>query len=119
MLELVDGEQLDKFIAKNGGAIPPETERKLQKLFQEAAEINRRSAIKLDISADNIFIRADGEVVLVDFGPIRPEDIFAADYETARTRWLTAGAARLPATPTVPAPQSCGMRALNKLLSEP
>lgn len=119
VLELVDGEQLDKFIAKNGGNIPLETEVKLKKLFEEAAEINRRSAIKLDISADNIFIRSkDGAVVLVDFGPIRPEDIFAPDYNTARTRWITAGAARMPYVPSVPA-QDCGIRALEKLISQP
>ncbi len=119
VLELVEGEQLDKFIARNSGVIPLATEIKLQKLFDEAAEINRRSAIKLDISADNIFIRAkDGAVVLVDFGPIRPEDIFAADFNTARARWISAANARIPAA-SVPVSQSCGIRALNKLLSQP
>ena len=123
-LELVKGDSLDKYIAKRGGTIPPEIEERLRQLYSEAALLNERSAIKLDISADNIFIReSDGAAVLVDFGPIRPSNTFAASYDVARARWLTAAAARPPAVPATPAAttvkDACELRAMANLLSRP
>ncbi len=118
-LELVRGDSLDKYIANHGGTIPPEIEARLQSLYSEAARLNETSAIKLDISADNIFIReSDGAAVLVDFGPIRPSNTFASSYDVARARWITAAAARVPAT--VPGTRdTCELRALANLLSRP
>ncbi len=118
-LELVRGESLDKYIARSGGNIPPEIEERLRTLYAEAAKLNARSAIKLDISADNIFIReSDGAAVLVDFGPIRPSNIFAGSYEIARARWMTAaGVVAVPVL--IPVSSDCDMRALESLLSRP
>lgn len=118
-LELVRGDSLDKYISKHGGTIPPEIEERLRQLYSEAALLNERSAIKLDISADNIFIReSDGAAVLVDFGPIRPSNTFASSYDVARARWITAAAARVPPRPGVPSTVNdpCELRALANLL---
>ncbi len=118
-LELVQGDSLDKYIANRGGNIPPEIEERLRNLYAEAARLNERSVIKLDISADNIFIRAsDGAAVLVDFGPIPPSNSFAASYDAARARWITAAAARAVPVPVLPQ-SDCDMRALESLLARP
>jgi hypothetical protein len=96
-LELVKGERLDNYIALNGGKIPPTIDANLRKFHAEAARLNATSDIKLDISADNIFIRADGQPVLVDFGPTQPYQRFASDYKVASARWLEAGELKMKA----------------------
>jgi predicted Ser/Thr protein kinase len=88
LIDLVDGISLDKYISLQGGLIPTPLEKKLKAFYEEAYRLNDRSAIKLDISGDNIFVKSNGEVVLVDFGPTRPEREFANSYEEARNRWL-------------------------------
>lgn len=91
-LEMIKGKRLDEYIAEHGGKIPPEIDERLKKFHAEAERLNATSDIKLDISADNIFIR-DGKPVLVDFGPTQPYQRFASHYEIARARWVEAGQA--------------------------
>lgn len=93
-IELVKGKSLDKLIADNGGKLTQELEEKLRNFHSEASKVHKVSAINLDISADNIFIReSDGKAVLVDFGPIPPDHHFTTDFNEAKVRWENAGRA--------------------------
>lgn len=96
LLEMVKGKQLDKWIAERGGHISFEMEERLRSFYKDAHKLNQTSAVKLDISGDNIFVsEKDGRLVLVDFGPLPAEQTFAKDFEAARANWMSA-ARRLP-----------------------
>lgn len=85
--EFVDGKSLEKIIKENGGEIPLDLRSNLQKLYAEADRFRRSSGVNLDISVDNILVRNNGEVVLVDPGPTRRDSIFPMSFDEVETLW--------------------------------
>lgn len=81
--ELVNGLSLDK--TPNPGTLPKE----VRDMYDEALRLKNSSGIKLDLSADNIFLR-DGQPVLVDFDPIPESNVFPENYSTFERRILRA-----------------------------
>lgn len=100
-LEFIKGESLEKYIASHGGQIPKDMNEKLKKFHSETVRLNLTSNIKMDISAENIFINAAGNPVMVDFGPTQPYRRFDSDYEIAKARWVGAGKAILKNDPSM------------------
>ncbi len=85
--EFIDGNSLEKVLKENGGEIPAYLRSNLKALYTEADRFRRSSGVNLDISVDNIFVRKNGEVVLVDPGPTRRDSIFPGSFEEVETVW--------------------------------
>lgn len=84
----VEGTQLDKYLAENMGNIPPKLDQELRKFYDEASRIQRQNGHVLDINTQNIFVKKDGSLVLVDFGPLSPSKHIAPTYEDIRRLWV-------------------------------
>lgn len=71
VMEYVEGITIGEYVKKNG-VIPAETAmRKILPLLESLEHIHRNGMAHLDISPDNIMIRPDGSLKLIDFGASR------------------------------------------------
>lgn len=87
--EFVEGETVEAVILKNDGVIPPNLRQGLLNIFNEAKRLRENAGFILDISADNILVKANGELVLVDTGPIRQDSWFANDFSEMEKKWIS------------------------------
>ena len=65
--EWVDGESLDH-VLRHGTLAPAELARVGAAIADAVHDLHRQDAIHLDLKPDNIVLREDGEVALIDFG---------------------------------------------------
>ncbi len=72
VMEYVDGDPLDKYMAQRGGRLSvDEANRLLLPLMESLEKVHARGIIHRDIAPDNILITKDGEAKLIDFGAAR------------------------------------------------
>lgn len=70
-MELVDGERLDHWLARNGPPAPAEAARMAVQVADALAAIHREGLIHGDVKPANLMRRHDGRIVLLDFGLAR------------------------------------------------
>ena len=72
VMEYVDGDALDKYMARKGGRLTPEeADRLLLPVMQSLAKVHAKGIIHRDIAPDNILITKRGLAKLIDFGAAR------------------------------------------------
>ncbi len=71
-MEYIDGITLQEYIRRRGGQVPAqETLSLLRPIIRTMAQVHRSGMIHRDISPDNIMVRPDGVVKILDFGTAR------------------------------------------------
>jgi len=71
VMELIEGEPLDKVLARIGKIPPPSLPPLLQSLLRGLEAVHRAGYLHRDIKPGNVLVRPNGEPVLVDFGAAR------------------------------------------------
>jgi len=71
VMELIEGEPLDKLLARIGKIPPPSLPPLLQQLLRGLEAVHRAGYLHRDIKPGNVLVRPSGEPVLVDFGAAR------------------------------------------------
>ncbi len=78
IMEYVDGITLQSHIRNRGRALEPEeTFTILRPILQTMAQVHENGMIHRDISPDNIMLKTDGTVKILDFGTARAMDLEA------------------------------------------
>ncbi len=75
VMEYLDGETLDRRIARNGTMDWTEISSLMTPVMNALGKIHERGLIHRDISPDNIFLTNSGEVKLLDFGSARYDSL--------------------------------------------
>ncbi len=71
-MEYVNGVTLSEYLESNGGAVSvEEAKRLLLPVMKTLSQIHSQGIIHRDIAPDNIMVKPDGSVVLIDFGAAR------------------------------------------------
>ncbi|HEX7640069.1 MAG TPA: protein kinase, partial [Burkholderiaceae bacterium] len=81
VMELVDGEPIDAYVARRGLSID-ERVRLFRSVCQVVHYAHQKRVVHRDLKADNILVRHDGVVKLVDFGIAKRIDPAAAEPPT-------------------------------------
>jgi len=68
VMELLDGEDLRRAIARHGGLSMPEKVRVLREMSDGLHHAHRRGIVHGDIKPSNIMLLADGRIKILDFG---------------------------------------------------
>ena len=71
IMEYVDGETLKEYLKENGKMEPEDVLKVMKPVMKALEQMHRTGMIHRDISPDNIMIRRDGQVKLIDFGATR------------------------------------------------
>lgn len=71
IMEYVDGETLKEYLKENGKMEPEDVLKVMKPVMKALEQMHRTGMIHRDISPDNIMIRRDGQVKLIDFGAAR------------------------------------------------
>jgi serine/threonine protein kinase len=72
VMEYLDGQTLQAYLEQRGGRLPwEEALRLLTPVFSTLAQIHATGLLHRDISPDNIYLTAGGQVKLLDFGAAR------------------------------------------------
>lgn len=71
VMEYVDGISAKAWVKKNGPIPADMVLRMMKRPIQALSEVHKKQLVHRDISADNILIRPDGKVTLIDFGAAR------------------------------------------------
>lgn len=71
IMEYVDGETLKEYLKENGKMEPEDVLKVMKPVMKALEQMHRTGMIHRDISLDNIMIRRDGQVKLIDFGATR------------------------------------------------
>lgn len=69
LMEYLDGSDLKDILRSNGGSLPWDfLQPVMEKVVSALATVHRDKIYHCDISPDNIFVRNDGNAILIDFG---------------------------------------------------
>lgn len=72
VMDFVEGETLKSYAARNGGRLPAaEVLSLFRPLMKTLAHVHDNNLLHRDISPDNIMVRSDGTLALLDFGAAR------------------------------------------------
>ena len=71
IMEYVDGETLKEYLKENEKMEPEDVLKVMKPVMKALEQMHRTGMIHRDISPDNIMIRRDGQVKLIDFGAAR------------------------------------------------
>ncbi len=72
VMNYIEGKNLDAYIKEHGGRITVEdAQRILVPVMDALAAVHRQGIIHRDVTPDNIYIRKDGSIILIDFGAAR------------------------------------------------
>ena len=71
IMEYVDGETLKEYLKEKGKMEPEDVLKVMKPVMKALEQMHRTGMIHRDISPDNIMIRRDGQVKLIDFGAAR------------------------------------------------
>lgn len=71
IMEYVDGEILKEYLKENEKMEPEDVLKVMKPVMKALEQMHRTGMIHRDISPDNIMIRRDGQVKLIDFGAAR------------------------------------------------
>lgn len=82
----VGGESLGEYISRRKGVIEPEIEKQLRNAVEDMVKLSKTTNIKLDLSVDNLKIW-NGNVYLIDAGPIPPDVKHPMSYEEFTKTW--------------------------------
>ena len=78
--EFIDGEELEKELRRRGPLTEPETLHLLAEILEALEVVHRQGIIHRDIKPSNLMRRkADGKIVLIDFGAVKEAATMAAD----------------------------------------
>ena len=88
IMEYVDGETLKEYLKENGKMEPEDVLKVMKPVMKALEQMHRTGMIHRDISPDNIMIRRDGQVKLIDFGATR---VAQEEYEKSLTVMLKRG----------------------------
>ncbi|MEM9535967.1 MAG: serine/threonine-protein kinase [Cyanobacteria bacterium P01_A01_bin.3] len=78
--EFIDGEELEKELRRRGQLTEPETLQLLGEILEALEVVHRQGIIHRDIKPSNLMRRrADGKIVLIDFGAVKEAATMAAD----------------------------------------
>ncbi|HWM93985.1 MAG TPA: serine/threonine-protein kinase [Thermoanaerobaculia bacterium] len=90
VMELVEGEPIDRFCGRHGVSID-ERLRLFVRVARAVAHAHRNLVVHRDIKPSNVLVGEDGAVKLLDFGIAMPVDPDASAAVPTRTlaRWLT------------------------------
>lgn len=73
VMEYADGQTLKSYINSKGGRLSAaETLEMIEPVFESLTGVHAHNLIHRDISPDNIIVRPNGSLVLLDFGAARP-----------------------------------------------
>ena len=68
VMEYIEGETLSNYIRKNGKMDPEQMSAAIRPMLAALEKLHEGGVVHRDISPDNIMRRANGELVLIDFG---------------------------------------------------
>ena len=88
IMEYVDGDTLKKYLEQNGKMSPEDVLKVMKPIMKALEQMHRTGLIHRDVSPDNIMIRRDGQVKLIDFGSAR---VAQEDDEKSLTIMLKRG----------------------------
>ena len=87
IMDFVEGETLKALCAKSGGKLPAqETLRLFRPLCDSLARVHASGLLHRDISPDNIILRPDGVLTLVDFGAARQISAYGEHSNTINVK---------------------------------
>lgn len=87
-MRYVDGDTLKKYLEQNGKMSPEDVLKVMKPIMKALEQMHRTGLIHRDVSPDNIMIRRDGQVKLIDFGSAR---VAQEDDEKSLTIMLKRG----------------------------
>jgi serine/threonine protein kinase len=70
-MELIEGETLRESL-RNGALSPNEAERRVREMAEALQAAHKAGFLHNDLKPENIMVRSDGHIVLIDFGLTRP-----------------------------------------------
>jgi len=74
VMNYIEGKTLEQYLKNAGGKIPfPKMLEIMMPVMDALREVHQAGIMHRDISPDNIFIRNDGRVSLIDFGSARQD----------------------------------------------
>jgi serine/threonine protein kinase len=87
VMDYVEGETLKSYVAKRGGKLPAaEVLALFQPLFQSLARVHGIGLLHRDVSPDNIILRGNGTLVLLDFGAARQMSVAGEHSNTINVK---------------------------------
>ena len=87
VMDFVEGETLKSYVARRGGKLPSAEVLELFKpLFRSLARVHEMGLLHRDISPDNIMLRPDGTLALLDFGAARQMSVAGEHSNTINVK---------------------------------
>jgi hypothetical protein len=74
VMEFIEGESLSQVLARGGGPAPARTMQLIAQAAEGLQAVHERGIVHRDIKPANLMIRADGALLITDFGISRAED---------------------------------------------
>ena len=90
VMEYLEGKTLSKYLQENGPVSWKELSAILRPVMLTLAKLHQAGVIHRDVSPDNIFLKSNGEVRLIDFGNVR-----SYGNQNAHTAYIKSGFAPL------------------------
>lgn len=82
VMEYIRGESIRSYVERQGAISAEQALSMLKPVIHTLHRIHEKQLIHRDVSADNLLIREDGKVILVDFGAVRMSNAVKKDTRT-------------------------------------